>query len=284
VGIDWNLNPTTLIYANVSRGFKGGSFPVINSSAQTQNVPATQEKLVAYEAGFKSGLFDRRLQVNGAAFYYDYTDKQITGAILDPVSGPLQKVVNLPKSRVLGAELQVNWAPIDHLKIASSGTYISTKIRGCPTVNATSVQPGCQTGGYYSYDSFGVLVPLTGDSFPNVSKWSGSIDAEYSYPISSSAQIMVGGLLSYQSSKMAQLGTNSALGAANPDRIFEIPSYALLDLRIGIEDRDGRWRAELFGRNVTNKYYRTGIQRANDTITAWTGMPATYGVTVSFRN
>ncbi|HYE45835.1 MAG TPA: TonB-dependent receptor, partial [Caulobacter sp.] len=74
-----NYRPTedTLLYANVSQGYKSGSFPTVATSAFSQLRPATQEKLRAYEAGFKAGLAQGTLQLNGAVFYYDYKDKQI---------------------------------------------------------------------------------------------------------------------------------------------------------------------------------------------------------------
>ena len=60
-------------------------------------------------------------------------------------------------------------------------------------------------------------------------------------------------------------------------------SYALIDLRAGVRDSDDRWRAWLWGRNITNKYYWTLAQRIGDTTVRFAGEPATYGVTVSFK-
>ena len=62
-----------------------------------------------------------------------------------------------------------------------------------------------------------------------------------------------------------------------------MPGYTLVDLRLGVERDDGRWRAELYGRNITNAYYYTNLVRVIDTVRAYTGMPATYGVRLSFR-
>lgn len=38
-----------------------------------------------------------------------------------------------------------------------------------------------------------------------------------------------------------------------------------------------------WGRNVTNAWYWTAMDRVNDTILRYTGMPTTYGVTFSYR-
>jgi outer membrane receptor protein involved in Fe transport len=101
-GINWTPTDTMLLYANVNEGYKSGSFPTVASAAFLQLFPAKQEKLLAYEIGGKFGLFDGRLQLNAATFYYDYTDKQILGAINDAVFGSLPALVNVPESHVIG--------------------------------------------------------------------------------------------------------------------------------------------------------------------------------------
>ena len=64
---------------------------------------------------------------------------------------------------------------------------------------------------------------------------------------------------------------------------LRIDAYTLFGARVGVGSRDGRWSATLWGRNVTNKYYWYNVQVGYDTIWRLTGMPATYGVTASFK-
>ena len=58
-GVEWTPTERTLLYANVSKGYKAGGFPDLAASVSSQFLPATQESVVAYEAGFKSTLLDR---------------------------------------------------------------------------------------------------------------------------------------------------------------------------------------------------------------------------------
>jgi outer membrane receptor protein involved in Fe transport len=67
------------------------------------------------------------------------------------------------------------------------------------------------------------------------------------------------------------------------DPITLIKSYTLLDLRIGLETQDQKWRLQLWGKNVTNQYYWTNAIVVYDTQVRYAGMPATFGVTVSYR-
>jgi len=60
-----------------------------------------------------------------------------------------------------------------------------------------------------------------------------------------------------------------------------VPAYTLVDLRAGIE-KDA-WRFQIWGHNVTNQYYWTGAEHVNDMLLRYTGMPVTYGFTLSYR-
>jgi len=60
-----------------------------------------------------------------------------------------------------------------------------------------------------------------------------------------------------------------------------IKLHTLLDLRAGLY-KDA-WSVQVWGRNVTNEWYWTAADRVNDTILRYTGMPTTYGVTLSYR-
>jgi outer membrane receptor protein involved in Fe transport len=43
----------------------------------------------------------------------------------------------------------------------------------------------------------------------------------------------------------------------------------------------GEWQAQIWGRNITDEYYWTQAQSTNDTLMRWTGMPRTYGISIS---
>lgn len=64
--------------------------------ARFTNLVSCWRENLAYEIGFKAPLFDRMVQFNGGAFYYDYIDKQSRVRILDPLFSLLEKLVNVP--------------------------------------------------------------------------------------------------------------------------------------------------------------------------------------------
>ncbi|WP_457848544.1 TonB-dependent receptor domain-containing protein, partial [Staphylococcus aureus] len=84
--------------------------------------PVVQERLDAYEIGSKLTLFDRSLQLNAAAFHYDYKNKQLLTYFRDPIFGALQYLQNVPKSLVEGGELSATWIPLDKLYLTALGS------------------------------------------------------------------------------------------------------------------------------------------------------------------
>lgn len=259
VGIDFKPNSDTLLYANVSRGYKIGAFPLIPASSITQYNPVTQESLTAYEAGFKLSLADRKVQLNGAVFHYDYRDKQTLGSvILTPnIFGPLNLLVNIPKSKVTGFELQAIVRPTAGLTLNGGVTYVDSEI-----------------GDFTNFDPFGAVKNFKGEAFPNTPKWQWTLAADYDFPISEGLNAFVGANLNGRSSANAALGQNA---------ILRVDGYTLLDLRAGFGSADDRWKVSVWGRNVTDKYYWTNAYKIADTSARFAGMPATYGVTFSVR-
>ena len=125
-GLDYRPTHGTLLCVSASRGYKAGSTQATSVNINSQYVPATQESLLAYEAGAKSELFNRRLQLTGAVFYYDYTNKQLSGRFVQTpnIFGALSVLVNVPKSRIIGEEFQATLSPIKGLTVTAAATHL----------------------------------------------------------------------------------------------------------------------------------------------------------------
>lgn len=256
--LQWEPANGQLFYASVSRGYKSGSFGTLAGNRFSQYTPVKQEEVTAYEVGFKSALLDRHVQLNGALFYYDYADKQLKGRTIVPVFGPLEALVNVPKSRIKGAELQLVVTPIDGLRLNLGATYINSKV----------------TDTFTNYTAFGAVTDFDGFRFPYTPKWQVNADAEYRWDVGGSKQAFIGANYTYRS---------STYGDFKPDARLFIDDYGLLDLRVGIGQADGKWTASLYAQNVTDEYYWHTAARRGDSVIRFTGMPVTYGVNVSFK-
>jgi outer membrane receptor protein involved in Fe transport len=258
-GLNWKPTPDALLYATVAKGYKAGSFPTLSATLSKNFNPVHQESILDYEAGFKLTLLDRTLQLDGAIFYYDYTNKQIKGKTVDVVYGPLAGLVNVPKSTIKGLEVSAVWRPIAGLTISPGATYADSRIEGS----------------FSNYNLLGQTGSFGGEALPYAPKWTGNVDAQYEWPVKAGdLTAFVGANLSFQSA------TNGSFGDLP---VFAIKAYQLLDLRAGVTTPDGKWRFSAWGRNVTDTFYWTSANHITDTFVRFTGMPATYGISVNYR-
>jgi len=255
-GVNYKATPDTLIYGLVSRGYKAGLFPNMIALFAAQINPVKQEQLTSYEIGAKLGLFDRAVQLNVSAFYYDYRDKQFFTYRPQPVVGSNAFLLNVPKSKVKGFDIDLTVAPVPGLTLRGAVTYVDTKV-----------------GSFQTFDFLGNALDATGTEFNYSSPWSGSFDGQYSFAIGESRSLYLGGGGSFASRTFSNLGETEA---------SRIPGYVIFDARVGVESDNG-WRVGLFARNLTNKYYFTAVFPSGDTDGRFSGMPRTFGATASFR-
>ena len=288
-GLDYKFDADTLFFANVSRGYKAGSFPTLASADFKAYFPVIQESVTSYEAGFKASLADNMIQLNGAAFYYDYNNKQIRGKVVDPIFDVLDVLINVPKSRVLGAEAELIVRPAQGLSLGTSVVYLDSKVRakgGVPFVGPTAYGNSCTT-------TAGRPGPcdFTGSELPFTPNWSYTLDADYRRDLGSGSFIL-GANLRGQSSSVSTLNGRSIefrnlandRKAPNIAQPFVIPAYATVDARIGYEFGDRRYKVMAWGKNVLNKYYVTNAAHYLDSTVRFVGQPATYGITLSIKN
>lgn len=256
--LNYKPNPDALFYLSVSRGFKAGSFSTVGGAVSTQYIPAKQESLVAYEIGNKLSLLSNRVELNAAVFYYDYSDKQFRGKILDPIFGSIEKLYNVPKSKVTGAELQIVARPIRQLTFDANVTYAKTKI----------------TSDFDSLNPVALPTNLQGQTFELTPEWAAGANLTYDFPLSGSKSGFASVYQSFQS--------NTHGGYGN-DPTYKIDSYALTDLVVGVRDSGDHWRAQLWGRNVFDTYYWTNANYLGEFAYRYAGRPRTYGVSFSYR-
>jgi iron complex outermembrane receptor protein len=258
-GVDWSPTSDTLLYANVSKGFKAGNFPIVSGLSYIQFEPVKQESLQAYEVGGKATLFNRTLQVTTAVFDYEYDNKQVAGYTVPIIPfGSLNGLANVPQSRIIGQELQATWLAWRGLTLDLGGTHLNSRI----------------VGSFNNYNPFGIATNFGGEALPLTPSWQITTGAEYRWTLTDKLEAVTGATANYRSR------TNSALGA---EPLFDISPYTLLDLHGGVQTTDGKWRLDAWGHNVTNRYYWSSVFRGSDTVVRFAGKPATYGLTLNYR-
>ncbi|MGE0773477.1 MAG: TonB-dependent receptor [Sphingomonadaceae bacterium] len=273
-GLDYEVGPDTLIYSNVSRGYKAGAYPTVTAAFFPSYEPVKQESVTAYEAGIKWTSSDRSAAIDGAVFYYDYRDKQVRGKISDPVFGLLNALVNVPKSKLMGFELQSTLRPTRGLSFNAAVTYVDAEIRD-----------------YQGIDILGGVNDYSGATIPFTPKWSVNVSSEYKWDIGENLRPYVGAEIQLRSETTAYIGgeslaipsTAESRSAPGVSRVMVMPGYALVNARAGVEWDDGKYNAFVWGKNVFNKYYVQNVIASYDTIYRLAGRPATYGITVGAK-
>ena len=123
LGLNYRPNDDWLIYANVSSGFKSGIVFSDISFTPEEMGPLDPEQILAYEIGFKGTLAQGALQLNGAAFLYEYDDIQTQV----PTALALT-FTNAEQADIQGVEMDVAWLPLAGLNLRAGASYLDTEI------------------------------------------------------------------------------------------------------------------------------------------------------------
>jgi iron complex outermembrane receptor protein len=253
--IGFDVTRDILLYASYSEGFKAGGWtPRLFSQQSLKRF--RPEKLKAYEAGFKSTLFDRRLVLNAAIFQSDYSDLQLTSVLADSQGSPQPVVENAGSARIRGIEIEAT---------ARIGT-------------GTTIQAGLGhlDAEYIRLDP-GVSFPLSA-KLPDTPPLTLTGSIEQVVPLPNNATIAVRADASYKGKTYKD--------PANAEVIAQ-RAFTLLNARITYRSADERWSLAAFGTNLLDKTYITNALDIVSTFgfyEAYFGRPREFGaeLTVNF--
>jgi len=250
VGLNFKPTDRTLVYASISRGFKSGGFQGQLTFDPTGLIPFRDEKLTAYELGFKSRPFSN-LQVNAAIFDYEYHDAQFYGPLFDSPVGIIFGITNVGDARVRGAEADLWWRPVAGFDVRAGVGTIDTKI-------VKSIVAGVTTG----------------SRLPDAPELTLNGLLRYEWKLSDEVRPDVSISGNYQSRIAFDVVRNQ------PEAIEG--GYFVGNAEVGLS-LGNHWRVSVWGKNLLDKLYRT---QALDTSTGWVnfyGPPRTVGFNLSYK-
>jgi len=125
--VDYTFNEDVMLFASVSRGYKGGGFNpgAIDTTGDFMGDTVASfdpETNTAYELGLKSTLLDGRMRLNGSVYYNDYEDLQVATA---NISGIV--IENAAAAETKGLELEVNYMPLPGLTLTANYAYLDAE-------------------------------------------------------------------------------------------------------------------------------------------------------------
>jgi len=266
--VSYKITDGVLGYASVSKGAKaGGINPIVPSAGlTTASLYVAPEKATDYEVGFKSTLFERRLQVNANLFLTNVTDYQATQLEESSPGVFVQTLTNIGKVRTKGLELEVQAVPVSglHLSLDSSyndATYVSYPNAPCSAEALAAGRTVCD---------------LTGSRVVGAPKWIVSPGVELDHPVWNGIEGFAGADYAWRS---------SFFGSADNSELARVKSYGILNLRAGFngELRGNKWSVWAWANNATDKIYTMGgLSAATATLqyAEFPGQPRTVGATI----
>ncbi len=256
VALDYNVNEDLLLYGSVSTGYKGGGFNGGLATNPRLSVPFDPEDVLAWEAGVKSTLADGRVQLNAAAFVYDYKGLQAATPRVDEVLGtPLNFLTNLEAADVTGFEAEFDWLPIENLEIQLGAGFLDTE----------NNDPGVNFDGPFGNSP---------RELPNAPATNINAAIRYDVPLTSGARLRFFTDYVWQDDHYKEIVNN-----------LLVESQSLWNARVTWFAPNDRWSVSLWGKNLADEVYVV------DTLTdpfgsGWgvyvNGMPRTYGVSARF--
>lgn len=239
VNLDYRWNDQLMTYAQVSTGFRGGGTnprPFVPEQA----VPFYPETITAYEIGFKSDLWSRRLRVNGSLFLNDYSNIIFTNTAPTANSALNATPTNVGSARYKGAELEITARPMGGMLIDASVSYLHFQLT---SISAAGV----------------VIQGVTlANAAPFAPAWKAALGAQYG------VETRIGTFTprvdySYQSSYFTTI-------ANNPEG--QVGAYGVTNARLTFDSPAKDWRLSLAVRNLfdvtyyNSKFFNLGMTLA----------------------
>jgi iron complex outermembrane receptor protein len=239
-------------YVSYNRGFKSGGY----------NVPApalpaySPEKLDAYEAGLKTQFLERRLTLNGAFFYYNYQNIQVSRF----VNGS-PEVYNGGKAKLYGLDLDASVRVTQGLTVSAGLELEHDRFTDFPNADFFL---SCA----HPYPTVCSL-SANGKQLPQTPAASGTINLDYRVSINNSE-------LHFNVNEAANSGYYY-----QPNNEIKQSAYGLLNGSIGWTY--SHYNVTLWGKNLTDVIYATAVNPAPTAISAAYAAPRTYGVTLGAK-
>jgi len=250
----YQFSPDILGYVTVSQGYRGGNSNGVSPCptpvpatvfvcGQPNELFYTPDKTLNYEVGMKTQMFDRRLTLNGAIFYVDWQDVQISSATQ---IGQVGITVNGEGASSKGAEFNFIASPSENFTIRGSYAYTDAQLDELsPDLIATISPPGFST----------VYVDgQKGDRLPGSAKHRGSIGVSYTAPISSAFDIDFGWDTVFSGNVLSTVGGRGGS--------LTLPSYSMSFARIGVVNASAGFSAAIYVDNIFDEFVEVGVRNS----------------------
>lgn len=253
VSLDHTFSPDVLGYISFNTGFKSGGFNLLAPTSK----PYLPESLTAYEVGLKTQLFDRRLRLDGAAFYYDYKNIQVSQVVNN-----FATVSNAAKAETYGLDLNLQALVTANLQISGGASILHAEYTDYPGAQLATPSPA----GAATITSFNA----DGKRLPFSQKFSTNLALDYDVPIEQRVHFNATG--AYQGDYYLE-----------PDNYVHQPAYFTLNTSLRWTLPGNRANITIFGKNLFNERVITAANStANSVTVVYDDAPRSFGLALRY--
>ena len=228
IGLDWRPRDNTLVYANVSTGFKSGGFSGSYNASQAATLPVTSEDVTNYELGLKTEFADGRVRLNAAAFTYEVEDFQAQ-VFLTVATGSV--ITNAGDVTGTGAEAEITALITPNFEIIAGLGLLDTEF--------DSDQIFRVAGDEYTLD---------GNELPSAPELTYNLVARYYLPLVDRGELAFQADYAWQDDHFLQIEN---------DPYSRHDSYGIANAKVSWHSPDGRYSVSAFVNNLTDEEYFT---------------------------
>ena len=235
----YQVTPDVQAYAKASRGYRGGGENLRGGSITFS--PFGPEYATQYEVGAKSTFWDRRAQLNAAAYYTDYSNIQLTNIVQvvvngEPITGTT--ISNAGKAHLEGVEVESAVSPIPRLTLGLTADWFHGKYTRYTYAGIDETTQPWGTPAYTVDLLARYEIPLA----------FGSIAAQADYDWRDRATLSLGDI-----TDCTPVGQACVYNAAR--EVVTGPTVGLLSARVTLHLEAWKTDISLWGRNLTNDRY-----------------------------
>lgn len=239
IALNWQVDPTKMIYLNYSTGFRpGGSNSPVSIRGTAVPAPSYKsETLTNYEVGFKT-TWNNMFRFNLSAYYQQWKDIQYGVQVVGAAGGGFTG--NAGDARVYGVEFDAD-LKLGPVTISTSGAYTDAALDGNFCAYEIVGESGFQQIANCTGDD---IAATSGTRLPRQPKFKGNTSVRYETNFGEMSGF-VQGVAYYQS------GATQNLDESLAELLGDTKGFASFDLSFGV-NKDN-WKVEFFIQNLFDK-------------------------------
>ncbi|HEU0305943.1 MAG TPA: TonB-dependent receptor, partial [Lysobacter sp.] len=260
---DYHFNENGMVFASLAKGYKAGGYNALQIGPAFDN-----EDVWNFETGIKQA-FANRFSYNASFFYYNYDNRQAVRLIDPDPNNPTdipRFIIDTGDLEAWGVDFDTRWRVTDAFAFDFQAEWIDSTYKDYVTPEGVNLD-GQPTGE------------------PNLSA---SIGASYVFQLGENAgDLRLSARHAYRGKRRCNDGSDSQ-GDCSSNSVLDLgEAQERTDVRLGWSSPRGHWGWAVYGNNVFDNRYVTGLNTYGRDVLGVVGAtvsePRTYGLEVSVK-